>query len=715
MLKERLFLIAFITMLCTASFITRNPVQVYAQPQPTLGVEPQQNKAINFYINETFTVSVTLRNVEATEKLIGVHFRLGYNATLLRVLSVTEGPFLALFNQTSTPPYTFFAAFDEPDNELFGSHVVVGNMILPNATGQWPGPFPTGNGTIATITFQIIYQPLYPESTMTSPLNFIESKLIDSDGSEIPHEESDGYFEISPLPPIELEVDPAVYNALVRGEIFTVDININMLYPIYQLIGVHFRLGYNATLLRVLSVTEGPFLALFNQTSTPPYTFFAAFDEPDNELFGSHVVVGNMILPNATGQWPGPFPTGNGTIATITFQTLLQPTVEPQPPGGCALDFIETKLIDVEGKIIAHITSSGLYQIAPLKYPVAKFTYKPLKPSAGEVVIFDASQSYDPDYTIQNYTWNFGDGITETTQSPTTAHVYAEPGIYIVALTVTDIDGLTNSTSSSIDVGLYPPLEVEVDVGSIHFKGEIAEFNILVQEFGEPVNATMLEAKLYFNGMLLQDLSSDIEYVTTGFCRIPYTIPANAEAGTYTLLVKAEYYKVKGASIKSFIISPTLTQWDDSIVEIKNGVATISNGVTYLYLNLTAVNATITSLIENSKGEILAEISTAVGTITTRLNAINASLAGLITTSKGEILAQINTALGTLTTKLDAINATVTQVNGNTLAISTTLGDVEAKLDGIQSTATTTLYAASILSAIAVILAAVILMILRKK
>jgi hypothetical protein len=43
------------------------------------------------------------------------------------------------------------------------------------------------------------------------------------------------------------------------------------------------------------------------------------------------------------------------------------------------------------------------------------------------------------------------------------------------------------------------------------------------------------------------------------------------------------------------------------------------------------------------------------------------------------------------------------------VTISTTLGDVEAKLDGIQSTATT-LYAASILSAIAVIL-----MILRKK
>jgi PKD repeat protein len=389
-----------------------------------------------------------------------------------------------------------------------------------------------------------------------------------------------------------------------------------------------------------------------------------------------------MILPNATGQWPGPFPTGNGTIATITFKTLLQPTVEPQPPSGCALDFVETKLIDAQGKSITHVTSSGLYQIAPLKYPVAKFTYKPLKPSAGEVVIFDASQSYDPDYTIQNYAWNFDDGITETTASPTTAHVYAEPGIYIVVLTVTDIDGLTNSTSLSIDVRLYPPLEVEVDVGSIHFKGEIAEFNILVEEFGEPVNATMLEAKLHFNGMLLQDLSSDVKYVATGFYRIPYTIPANAEAGTYTLLVKAEYYKVKGASIKSFIISQTLTLWDGSIVEIKNGVATISNGVTNLYLNLTAINATITNLIQNNKGEIVA---------------------------------QINTAVGTLTTRLDAINATVTQVKGNTITISTTLGDVEAKLDGIQSTAATTLYAASILSAIAVILAAVILMILRKK
>jgi hypothetical protein len=46
---------------------------------------------------------------------------------------------------------------------------------------------------------------------------------------------------------------------------------------------------------------------------------------------------------------------------------------------------------------------------------------------------------------------------------------------------------------------------------------------------------------------------------------------------------------------------------------------------------------------------------------------------------------------------------------------STTLGDVKIKLDGIQSTATATMYVASILSAIAVILALAILMKVRKK
>jgi hypothetical protein len=229
------------------------------------------------------------------------------------------------------------------------------------------------------------------------------------------------------------------------------------------------------------------------------------------------------------------------------------------------------------------------------------------------------------------------------------------------------------------------PINVKVDTGSLYFKGETADFNVVVGDNTQLVNATRITAVLYKNGAVITDLTDNIVQLGTGLYEVTYNIPVDAQAGTYTLLVEAKTYAFADTTLKSFQISPTLTAWNGSIAqitEIQNGVATVSNGITNIKLNLTAINATVT---------------------------------GLITSGKGEILAKIDTSLGTLTTRLDAINATITEVKGNTVTISTALGEVKTTLSDTQSTATTTLYAASILSAIAVILAAIILLILRKK
>jgi hypothetical protein len=65
-------------------------------------------------------------------------------------------------------------------------------------------------------------------------------------------------------------------------------------------------------------------------------------------------------------------------------------------------------------------------------------------------------------------------------------------------------------------------------------------------------------------------------------------------------------------------------------------------------------------------------------------------------------------------TDISNIDAEIADIDGNVATISTTLGDFKTKLEGIHGTATTTLYTASIISAIAAILAATILMKLRK-
>ncbi len=672
---------------------------VLAAGTPTLKVDPQNYVAPVSRANETFNINVSISDVEADMKLVSVQFRLSYNSTLLMVLDVAEGSFLKQFGET------FFIYFVE-DDEIYGPNIVVGIMLLPNATGQWPGPFPEGNGTLTTITFKSIYQPAEPQPSVSCTLELLDTMLLDSDGIAISHIVQDGYYEVQPLPVPIFAIRPPTYNATKRGEIFDIDVDLNNLDVRWTIIGVQFRLTYESELLMVLDVAEGSFLKQFGET------FFIYFVE-DDEIYGPNIVVGIMLLPNATGQWPGPFPEGNGTLTTITFEAIDQTTVEPEPPANFTFQILDAMLVNDLGETLLFDLTSGYYQILPLTYPIAEFTYEPLSPSLGEMILFNASESYDPDYEISLYTWDFGDGEVVNTTTPFIGHVYNQQGKFNVTLTVTDIDGLTANTTKSISISYYKELTVIIDVGSLHFKGEIAEFNVLITNFGRPVNATSLEAKLYFSGALLQDLSSSVESVDIGLYRIPYTIPAGAEAGEYTLLVKAEYYGIKGASIKIFQISLTLTNWGLSIAqitEINDGIATITTNLDTIKVNLTSINARLVSI----EG-MLATIESDIGTLQTNLGSINASLTGLITTSKGEILAQINTAVGTITTRLDAINATITQVNGNTVTISTTLGEVETKLDGIQSTATTTLYAASILSAIAVILAALILMILRKK
>ncbi len=72
-------------------------------------------------------------------------------------------------------------------------------------------------------------------------------------------------------------------------------------------------------------------------------------------------------------------------------------------------------------------------------------------------VLFDASQSYDPDGDgIASYTWEFGDG--QSLQGRTALHGFTSSGEYTVLLTVADVGGKTGTTVVSVSV-LEPNVE----------------------------------------------------------------------------------------------------------------------------------------------------------------------------------------------------------------------------------------------------------------
>ena len=83
--------------------------------------------------------------------------------------------------------------------------------------------------------------------------------------------------------------------------------------------------------------------------------------------------------------------------------------------------------------------------------PIASLSHSPKNPIANQTVIFDASNSTDPNGTITNYEWIFGDATTGFGKVIT--HSYAENGSYTVKLTVTDDKGATNTTLKEITIG----------------------------------------------------------------------------------------------------------------------------------------------------------------------------------------------------------------------------------------------------------------------
>ncbi len=94
------------------------------------------------------------------------------------------------------------------------------------------------------------------------------------------------------------------------------------------------------------------------------------------------------------------------------------------------------------------VTHDVVVQNAP---PLASFKYSPTQPDPGEWTLFE-STSTDCDDSVASVGWDFNaDGLTDST-NPNPTYKFNTPGPHDVTLTVTDLDGATDSELQTVDV-----------------------------------------------------------------------------------------------------------------------------------------------------------------------------------------------------------------------------------------------------------------------
>ena len=215
-------------------------------------------------------------------------------------------------------------------------------------------------------------------------------------------------------------------------------------------------------------------------------------------------------------------------------------------------------------------------------------------------------------------------------------------------------------------------LDIQINVGTIHFRSEIAEFYVKTSLNGNAINASVWEATLYTaDGVSRVNLLPSLAEIATGLYRISYSIPAGADTGTYTLSVKASFRTgmttATGHATASFVVSPTLTSQNSYITEVKDNVATI--------------------LIPD------------LGTIKADLDEIDAKVVAI----DGDI-ATIQTDIGTMQTDVSNVDGMVTDLKDDTATIS----------DTTSSTNLLTIVTAGLAAVAAVVAILILVLVIRK-
>ena len=166
--------------------------------------------------------------------------------------------------------------------------------------------------------------------------------------------------------------------------------------------------------------------------------------------------------------------------------------------------------------------------------PVAVIQTSTDEARVGEVITFDASQSYDPDNDELTYLWDFGDGTTS--ELKIVNHSYSAPGKYLVMLVVSDgnrVAHVSKQITIKESINHKPVIAVEGELRKEVIEGETLTFHIEATDIdndeltvsinGKPSNADFI---------LVEQIPGYVRYIFNW-------TPNYEQAGVYVITISA--------------------------------------------------------------------------------------------------------------------------------------------------------------------------------